>query len=703
MNKIVHSGGWLAMALFTPALFAPALQAAGTGTASDNATSRHATNRDTDALSTTSARPADSGNSATARQEEVDTDTVIVSGTRLPGDIHRAPMIIDLITRDDPVLATASSWEDVLAQQPGVHVSGSGRRNGQTLSMRGFGNKGVLVRMDGIRQDIDTGHLGNAFLDPALIKEVQIARGALSSLYGGNAMGGVISLTTVDADDLLAPGESSGARLSVSGATGAHEAGAQLTLFGRSDAGTGDLDGLLALGYRDSGDIRRAGGDSASNDAQLASLLAKGGWQLDTAQRLEASWQHYAEDSRQPSNPQLVDVSPSSPEVDRKVTSDNLQLAHLWTPSSDTQWETRLSLSRQDIDDEARRTLTRYGLQSDGYQRFQHGWLNQTLVFGAELEHATQDPSSGATGFPDSTIDTAAIYLDDTLTVGHYLEAGGIGEFDLGLGLRYDSYRASDDEDRDSDQDHVSPKIRLSWRPNDAWVVYSGYAEAFRAPSLNELYATDRHFSGFCAGSAFCVPDNYWIPNPDLDPETSHTWESGFSWQSGGISLRGSYFDTRADDFIDTSVDLFAGTTQAVNVNRAHLWGYDLRLGYQPRSLPALSTFAALSEVSGKDRDSGEGLKNQTPLETTLGADWHFASSDLTVGWRGRFAQDFDGNNDTPHLPGYGLNDLQLAWQPTTALSTSLRLANVADQEWYRPDGSLGEGRSLLANISYQW
>jgi|GEM_PF-1026233 len=679
MKAVISGGGWLALALC-----ASATQAATPDTAAhglDDALAPGVTSTDG------------------VRVEP----PLLVTGTRLPGDVHRAPMIIDVIERDDPALATATRWEDVIAQQPGVHVSGSGRRNGQFLTLRGFDENGVLIVMDGVRQDIDTGHIGNFFADPGLIKQVQIARGALSSLYGGNAMGGVVSLTTVDADDLLARGEDSGVRLSVSGATAADEIGSHVTLFGRQGQGVGALDGLVSLGYSDSGDIRRAGGEEADEDANLTSLLAKGGWQIAENQRLSASWQHYDEDSRQPANPQVIEASASNPEVDRDVVSDNAQLAHLWSPSATTRLETRASLSRQDIDDEASRTLTRYGLQSDGVHHLDHGWLNQTLVFGAEIERASQDPSGGASGFPDADIDTGSVYVDDTLTVGRYVDDGGIGEFDLGLGARYDSYRAEDDAGRDSDEDQISPKVRLSWRPSDAWVIYSGYAEAFRAPTLTELYANDRHFAGFCAGPFFCVPDNFWIANPDLDPETSKTWESGFGWQQGDWSLRASYFDTKADDFIDSSVDIVAGTTQAVNVARAHLWGYDARLGWQPGALPPLDTFVALSRVSGRDRDSGADLERQTPLEATLGADWHFADAALTLGWRGRFARDFDDTGDGTRLPGYGLNDLQLSWQASAPLSASLRLANLADQEWYRPDGSLGDGRSLLANLSYQW
>ncbi|MCE8034286.1 TonB-dependent receptor [Billgrantia tianxiuensis] len=627
---------------------------------------------------------------------------LVVTGTRTPTDTFFAPLIVDVIDRHDPTLGTASRIEDILANQPGLHVTGQGRRNGQTLSLRGFDKNGVLVRLDGVRQDINTGHLGNFFLDPALLREVQIARGALSSLYGSNAMGGVISFETVDAEDLLRPGESRGARLSLRGATASDELGATLSLFGKRDLADGSsLDGLLALGRSESGDIRRAGGQTTPEDASLNSLLAKGGWQLNDSHRLFASWQHYAEDAAQPPNPQQLVLEGEL--RDRDTTSDNLQLGHRWTPAPATQLDSRLTLSRQQIEEPgAERTLERLGVQSDGYHRLEHGWLSQTLAFGAEASRATQRPGGTASGFPEADIDSVALYLDDTLTVGRHLDQGGIGEFDLGLGARHDSYRAEDSQGRESDRSRLSPRLRLAWHPSSNLMLYTGYAEAFRAPTLSELYADERHFGGFCMGPFVCVPDNFWVPNPDLKPETSKSWESGLAWRFGDWGLRASYFDTRAEDFIDTEVDLFAGTTRAINVSRARLWGYDARLDWSPAGGP-VTAFLGLAEVSGHDRDSGEPLGSLTSLEALTGLDYHLAGPDLTLGWRGRFARSFDKRGEDEALPGYGLHDVQLAWQLSPLLSASLKLRNVADKEWHRPDGNLGDGRSLLANVSLQW
>ncbi|CAN0591612.1 unnamed protein product, partial [Ectocarpus sp. 12 AP-2014] len=338
-----------------------------------------------------------------AHADDTELNPVTVTGTRAPTDLSQAPLIIDIIDRDDAVLATASRVEDVLSRQPGLHVAGQGRRNGQTLSMRGFGSNGVLVRLDGVRQDISTGHIGNFFLDPGLIQEVQIARGALSSLYGSNAMGGVVNFTSVEADDLLAPGQDSGVRLSVGGATASDELRGNLTAFGRRATANGQVDGLFSLGRSESGDIRRAGGDKAAEDASLNSLLLKGGWEPSNDQRVFISWQHYDERATQPANPQQLTTSDAL--RNRDVKSNNVQLGHRWQPGAATEVTSRLSFSQQDIDEpQASRTLERSGIQSDGYHFMDHGWLSQTLVFGAELEQARQRPDGEANGFPKADI-----------------------------------------------------------------------------------------------------------------------------------------------------------------------------------------------------------------------------------------------------------------------------------------------------------
>lgn len=69
--------------------------------------------------------------------------------------------------------------------------------------MRGYDHHGMLVPIDGVRQGTDTGHLNGTFLDPALIRRIEIVHGSSALLYGSGTLGGVIPYGAVNVKDLL--------------------------------------------------------------------------------------------------------------------------------------------------------------------------------------------------------------------------------------------------------------------------------------------------------------------------------------------------------------------------------------------------------------------------------------------------------------------------------------------------------------------
>lgn len=113
--------------------------------------------------------------------------TVYATGTER--DSFDAPMMVSVIKNDSPETQTASTVNDILRKVPGINVAGTGRSNGQDVSMRGFDRRGILTLVDGVRQGTDTGHVNGTFIDPALIKQVEIIRGPSALLYGSSAMG----------------------------------------------------------------------------------------------------------------------------------------------------------------------------------------------------------------------------------------------------------------------------------------------------------------------------------------------------------------------------------------------------------------------------------------------------------------------------------------------------------------------------------
>ena len=104
-------------------------------------------------------------------------------------------------------------------------------------------------------------------------------------------------------------------------------------------------------------------------------------------------------------------------------------------------------------------------------------------------------------------------------------------------GLRFDHYYRAPDSAAigpSLSEGRVSPRIGVQWEPAKWVSVYALYAEAFRAPSLSELYVSGVHF-----------PGNLFIPNPNLKPETARTANAGYSYAGSRAEIAVDYFRAR--------------------------------------------------------------------------------------------------------------------------------------------------------------
>ncbi|MEO0500699.1 MAG: TonB-dependent receptor plug domain-containing protein [Pseudomonadota bacterium] len=100
-----------------------------------------------------------------------------------------------------------SSLSEIFDAIPGAQFDSGPRRTGDAPTIRGLSGGGVLIFLDGARQSFLSGHDGRFFVDPELVKSVEVVRGPTSALYGSGALGGVIATRTITAEDVLDPGE----------------------------------------------------------------------------------------------------------------------------------------------------------------------------------------------------------------------------------------------------------------------------------------------------------------------------------------------------------------------------------------------------------------------------------------------------------------------------------------------------------------
>ncbi|MGK3495411.1 TonB-dependent hemoglobin/transferrin/lactoferrin family receptor [Citrobacter youngae] len=631
-------------------------------------------------------------------------EDMTVTATGNARSAFEAPMMVSVIDATAPENQTASSAADLLRTVPGLTLDGTGRTNGQDVNLRGYDRRGVLVLVDGVRQGTDTGHLNSTFLDPALIKRIEVVRGPSALLYGSGALGGVIAYDTAEAKDLLEAGKNSGYRVFGTAATGDHSLGMGASAFGRTDT----LDGLLAWSSRDRGDLRQSDGTTAPNDEAINNMLAKGSWKIDSAQTLAGSLRYYNNDAREPKNPQTSAAdATSNPMTDRSTIQRDAQLTYTLAPV-DNDWlnadarlywsEARINAQNPDATNEFRKQTTKGGKIDNRSRLFTDSFASHLLTYGGEYYRQEQRPGGATTGFPEAKIDFSSGWLQDEITLRD-LPVTLLG------GTRYDSYRGSSDGYADVDADKWSSRAGMTVTPADWLMLFGSYAQAFRAPTMGEMYNDAKHFS---IGRFYT---NYWVPNPNLRPETNETQEYGFGLRfddllmaSDALEFKASYFDTKAKDYISTSVDFAAATTMSYNVPNAKIWGWDVMAKY---SADLFSLDMAYNRTRGKDTDTGEYISSINPDTVTSKLNIPVAHSGFSVGWIGTFAdRSTHISSSYAKQPGYAVNDFYVSYQGQQALkgmTTTLVLGNAFDKEYWSPQGIPQDGRNGKIFVSYQW
>ncbi|MNG68574.1 Hemin receptor precursor [compost metagenome] len=639
-----------------------------------------------------------------AKTEKTAEDAITVVATGNARSSFEAPMMVTVIEGNTPESQTATSVADMLRRVPGITVNGTGRSNGQDVSMRGYGKNGVLTLVDGIRQGTDTGHIGGTFLDPALVKRIEVVRGPSALLYGSGALGGVIAYETVDAADLLLPGHGTGFRVYGTAGSGDHSLGMGASAYGKTD----NLDGLLSFGTRDVGDLRQGNGFDAPNDETINNLLAKGTWKIDDAQSLSGDLRYYNNSAREPKNPQDPDYSSSNPMTNRSTIQRDAALSYKVKPL-DQAWldadvkvytsEVKINAHNAASTDELRKQTTNGAKLENRTRLFADSFASHLLTYGSESYQQKQHPGGATTSFPQAKINFASGWMQDEITLRDI-------PVTLLAGTRYDNYKGSSQGHDDVDADKWSSRGALTYSPTDWLMLFSSYSQAFRAPTMGEMYNDSRHF-----------PGNYWVPNPNLRPETTSTAEYGFGLRFDDLLMAGdnlqfkaSYFDTDAKDYI--SLYVTRTQTSSQNISRAKIWGWDTSLSYQTQWF---NWDLAYNRTRGKDKsrngelngNSGEWLSDINPDTVTSTLDIPLGETGLSTGWVATFAERATRvETGTAEQGGYGVNDFYLSYKGRERLqgvTTTVVLGNAFDKEYYSPQGIPQDGRNAKLLVSYQW
>lgn len=597
---------------------------------------------------------------AHALDAATDLDQVVVTATRTAQTQDQTLAAITVIDRDDIERLQPSSLPDLLRGSPGVSLSNNGGPGKATsLFLRGTESDHVLVLVDGIK--IGSATSGGAALQDIPIEQIErieIVRGPFSSLYGSEALGGVIQIFTRRPQAAFAPSFSFGVgsfdtqRLSA-GVGGRAERG-----WYSLNAAHEDTDGIDA--FRGNPALARPERyrDPDLDGYRNQSLSLQGGYRFNDA--WDADARVLRAEGRNEYDGSLNNESDSVQQVAgarvRFGPSDRVALTANAGRSAD------------------RSAAFLRGVYSSTFDtRREQGSLQ------ADLGSSDRLLSVGVDWNRDEVDSSTAYHVD------HRSNRGLFGQWQQDFGAH--GLQASARRDDNSQFGGKTTGSALwGWDVSEALRLTASAGTAFKAPTFNELY-----FPGY--------------GNPLLQPETSRSIELGARGQHGwgGWSLNG--FDTRIDDLIAydaTLIDADHPFGQPNNIDRARIRGVEASAD------TVLAGWAVQGSTSWLDPRNDAGGSSQGKVLPRRARQTARVDGDRRFGAIGVGAsviasgERFDDLANKRRMGGYATTDLRIAYAMTEAWSVQLAANNVFDRHYETAAFYRQPGRNYLLTVRYR-
>ena len=580
----------------------------------------------------------------------------LVTATRSVQTTQQSLAAVTVFDRAQIEQSQATSVPELLKKVPGVSFANNGGPGKHTsLFMRGSESDHVLVLIDGIK--IGSATSGGAALQDLpleLIERIEVVRGPRSSLYGSEAIGGVIQI-------FARKGKGSGAKPFFSAGYGTHDSysgsagisggdGKAWYSLGLSGA---DSDGINAKPVSSSGYE-----DDADGYRNLSAALSAG-YRFDNGLELDANLlQAKSHNDFDQVNRARTSGFRANANGESRVFGSRARFSPL------DPWLVTLQAGRSED-------------KSDGYldghfdsrfdsRRDSASWQNDltlavghSLILGVDYQ---RDEVNGNTPYAEDSRDNKGAFTQ-------YL--GTVERHDWQLSLRRD--------DNQQFGQHDTGNIGYGYALTDWLRGTISYGTAFKAPTFNELYFP-----------------NYG--NPQLDAETSRSLEVGLAGQHGWGHWAVNAFRTRIDDLIayDSSI------RGPANVDEARIRGIEWVLGSRLLGLDWNANYTVMEpENRSGGANDGNELARRAKQIFNLDLDRRLGAFSLGASLHAE-GQRYDDLANTRELSGYASLDLRGEYHISPEWRLQTRVANLLDADYETAEGYNQPGQALYLSVRYQ-
>jgi vitamin B12 transporter len=615
-----------------------------------------------------------------------DAEIIVVTATRTPEPISRTGESISVVTADQLAQQQILSVGDALEETPGVIVTRNGGiGQNATVSIRGAEVGQSLILIDGVRINDessvdDEGLLGDLLVNN--IARIEILRGPQSTLYGSDAIGGVVNIITQRGGD-------SPFALHASAQAGSFDT---YQMNAAANGTTGSVDYGSAVNFFHTNGISAA--DSRNGNPETDGYTNLGlteNVRVKLSDTLSLDLRSYYTNARDDFDDNFLFVPPFTV-ADSQAYGRNTLLAGYAGLNLDLlggMFHNRLAIMASDSNrafyDSAFDTIHKNESFGGRTERLEYQGTfdfspDDQLTFGAEYQQIESDEKDFSSFAPEA------------VTKGHSHIASGYAQYlktffdqlTLSGGIRYD-----DDREFGS---HLSVKAAAAWSLNgDATVLHANYGNGFKAPTLYEQFS------------------QYSNPLHALAPETAQGWEAGATQKLFGERAQAqlTYFDRHTDDQIDFFVPdcsitplppicLIRPFGYYDNIKRTHAHGFEFEAS--SHITDELSLTASATDMIASDLATHLDLARRPHWTASAAAnwtheDWSAGASLVYVGRR------FDSAGEFNPLGAYTLFNLYGSHRLTDSLELFGRIENLFDARYEPVFGYGAPGRAAYGGI----
>ncbi len=588
----------------------------------------------------------------------------LVTATRTAQTVQESLAAVTVFDRAQIEQSQAASLPELLQKVPGMSFSNNGGPGKNTaLYMRGSNANHVLVLIDGLRVgSVSSGGAALQDLPLELIERVEVVRGPRSSLYGSEAIGGVIQIFT-------RKGQGEGAKPFFSAGYGTHD-----SYSGSAGVTGGGQQGWYSLGLSgldtDGINVKQVGASGYESDSDgfrsLSGTLS-GGYRFDNGLELDGNLLRSKShsDYDQVNSKRSSGFSANSDGV-QSVVGGRARFAPL------EPWQVTLQAGRSE--DKADHYQDGAFNSRFDSRRDSLSWQNDlTLADGHSL-------ILGADYQRDEVNGTVAYALESRDNQGAFVQyLGQHGAQDWQLSLRHD--------DNEQFGRHDTGNIAWGYALSQALRLTASYGTAFKAPTFNQLY-----YPGF--------------GNPDLQAEESQSLELGLAGRHAWGHWAVNAYRTEIDNLIATV--RVNGISQAQGVDQARIRGLELLVGSELFGWQWNANYTLMDAENRSARSSRTGIPyygkelNRRPSQL-FNLDIDRAFGDFSVG-TSLHAQNstYDDLENQLELAGFATLDLRGEYRLNREWRLQTRLANLLDADYQTAEGFNQPGQAVYLTVRYQ-